>query len=133
MQRAFKRELVSLEDVFAFIQKFFAGESIDLKYLYSMNLAAEELFTNMVKYNPGNSNEIVVGVCRVDDELRLSLTDFDVGAFDPTKVSAAAPPGPLKHRKRGGLGLCLVRQMMDAITYDYENRQSKITVTKKLR
>jgi len=133
MQRAFKREFDSLEDVFAFIQEFFARESIELKYLYSMILAAEELFTNMVKYNPGNSNEIVVAVCRVDDELRLSLTDFDVDAFDLTKVSAAPPSGPLKNRKRGGWGLCLVRQMTDAITYDYENRQSRITVTKKLR
>lgn len=133
MQRAFKREFDSLEDVFAFIQEFFARETIDLKYLYSMILAAEELFTNMVKYNPGNSNEIVIAVCRVDDELRLSLTDFDVDAFDLTKVSAAPPPEPLKNRKRGGWGLCLVRQMTDAITYDYENRQSRITVTKKLR
>jgi serine/threonine-protein kinase RsbW len=132
MQRAFKRNFDSLENIFAFIEECFARENIERRHLYSINLAAEELFTNMVKYNPGNANEIVVGICRIDDELCLSLTDFDVDPFDPTKASAAPPPGTLKDRKRGGLGLFLVRQMMDSFTYNYENRQSRITVTRKL-
>jgi anti-sigma regulatory factor (Ser/Thr protein kinase) len=133
MQRTFKREFESLEDIFAFIQEFFARENIESRHLYNINLAAEELFTNMVKYNPGNLNEILISVSRVDNELRLSLTDFDVDAFDVTKGPTKPPAGTLKDQKRGGLGLRLVRQMVDGITYDYENRQSRITVTKNLR
>jgi len=133
MRRTFKREINSLEGIFAFLREFFAGEAIDPRHLYSVDLAAEELFTNMVKYNPGNRNEILVSISRVGDELRLSLTDFDVDAFDITQAPSDPLPAELQDRKGGGMGLCLVRQMMDGIAYDYENRQSSITVTKNLR
>ncbi len=133
MRKTFKRDFGSLDDVFAFIGEFFAEETIDSRHFYGVSLAAEELFTNMVKYNPKNPNEILVSISRVDNELQLSLTDFDVDAFDVTRPADVPLPGDLQDRKRGGMGLHLVRQMMDGITYDYTNRQSRITVIKNLR
>ncbi len=133
MRRTFKRDFGSLEGVFGFIREFFAEETIDSRHLYGVNLAAEELFTNMIKYNPGNPNEILVSIDRVDNELQLSLTDFDVDAFDVTQAGVDPLPGELQDRKRGGMGLRLVRQMMDGLAYDYANRQSRITVVKNLR
>lgn len=133
MQKLFRRGIDSLEDIFAFIQEFFSREEIDRKHLFSVNLAAEELFTNMVKYNPGNANEILISLCKVDDQLRLTLIDSDVDAFDVTGFHSEPPGRPLKDLQRGRLGLRLVRRIVDSMTYDYQNRQSRITVTKHLR
>jgi serine/threonine-protein kinase RsbW len=133
MRQTFKRDLGSLEGIFAFLCRFFAEETIDSRHFNSVNLAIEELFTNMVKYHPENPNEISVSLCRVGDELHLSLTDFDVDAFDVTQADAGLLPGELGDRTSGGMGLRLVRQMMDGVVYDYKNRESRITVIKNLR
>ena len=133
MQKTFKREISSLEGIFAFIQDFFARECIASRHLYSVSLAAEELFTNMVKYNPGNANDILIDVSTAGDQLRLTLTDLDVDSFDVTQARPAPRGVPLQDLRGGGFGLCLVQQMVDGMAYDYEGRRSTVTVTKKLR
>jgi anti-sigma regulatory factor (Ser/Thr protein kinase) len=60
----------------------------------------------------------------------VSLTDFDVEPFDITKFKPYDAGLPLAERKPGGLGIHLVRAVMDEVTYEYENRCSRITLTK---
>jgi anti-sigma regulatory factor (Ser/Thr protein kinase) len=93
----------------------------------------EELFTNMVKYNPGNSNDILLGVDKIDSNVTISLTDFDVDPFDVTEERDVDIESPLTERKVGGLGLHLIKKMVDSIEYDYSDRQSKITFTKGIK
>ncbi len=133
MQKAFKREIASLDAIFAFIRDFFDREHIDSRHLYTMNLAAEELFTNMVKYNPGNAGDILIDVEADEDRLRLTLTEHDADFFDVTRPRPAPDDVPLQDRRKGGLGLFLVQQMVDGIAYEHEGRRSTVTVTKKLR
>ena len=51
--RSFRRSFDSLEEIFAFTSDFFAAHGIDRGLLPTVDLALEELFTNMVKYSPG--------------------------------------------------------------------------------
>ena len=133
MERGFRRSFDSLHEIFAFLDGFFAREHIDSKHRYGMYLAAEEFFTNMVKYNSGKSpGEIRIEIARTDDQLRLALTDFDVEPFDVTKAKPVPKDTPLEARRRGGLGLQIVREMMDSVTYDYRDRCSRVTVVKNL-
>ena len=90
----------------------------------------EELFTNMVKYNPENSNDILLDVAADDNGVTVSLTDFDVDAFDVTTDRHINVDAPISDRTPGGLGVHLIQQMVDSLQYDYENRQSKVTFTK---
>ena len=50
--RSFRRSFDSLEEIFAFTSEFFAAHGIDRGLLPTVDLALEELFTNMVKYSP---------------------------------------------------------------------------------
>lgn len=133
MERGFRRSFDSLHEIFTFLDAFFAREHIESKHRYAMYLAAEEFFTNMVKYNscaiPG---EILIEIARTDDQLRLALTDFDVEPFDVTKARPVPKDTPLEARKRGGLGIQIVREMMDSVTYDYRDRRSCVTVVRNL-
>jgi len=63
----------------------------------------------------------------------MSLTDFNVEPYDISRAPAVDISLPLAKREPGGLGLQLVRRLVDELTYDYTNRQSRITVTKNLR
>ena len=51
-ERSFRRSFDSLEEIFAFTAGFFAANGIDRGLLPTVDLALEELFTNMVKYSP---------------------------------------------------------------------------------
>ena len=65
MQQEFERNLTSLESVFEFVKEFFSKESVDASHRYAVDLAVEEICTNMVKYSPEGRQEIVIQPTRV--------------------------------------------------------------------
>lgn len=132
MERSFKRTFDSLQEIFGFIGEFFAGQAIDERHRYAVDLAVEELFTNMVKYNPGVPHDIQIGLERLDDHLAISLMDPDSEPFDPNRAGDAAVDRPIEERRPGGLGIHLVRKMMDRIDYEYTGRCSRTTLIKRL-
>lgn len=127
----FKRSLDSLSEISKFLKDFFVVQGIGPDHLESVTLATEELFTNMLKYGRGDA-EILIGLERKDRELSVSLTDFDVDEFDLTKVPEVRVDRPLSERKPGGLGIHLIKKMMDRIEYEYVDRCGTTTFFKTL-
>ena len=132
MEKKFRRDLASLAGVFDFMKEFMVSNGIDDTSAYSSNLAVEEIFTNFVKYGAMSDSEISVSLTRDADRLIISIADPDSEEFDVTAFPEADTNLPLKERKIGGLGIHLVRQMMDEVKYEYEDRNSKITLVKYL-
>ena len=130
MQKKFTRNFDSLEKIFEFTELFFEKESIQESVRYPVHFVMEELFTNMVKYNPGKSSDILLNVDNVDGGITVSLTDYDVDAFDVTAARQVDIESPVDTRRVGGLGLHLIQKMVDTLKYDYTDRQSTITFTK---
>jgi len=133
MRKKFKKEIHALDDIFTFIQEFFTFEKIDSQYIFPVNLAIEELFINRVKYHPETRNDVLISLERDAEQITASLTDFDVESFDITQAEDVPTDLPIEKREVGGLGIHLIRQMVDHIEYEYSNRNSKITFIKKLR
>jgi len=108
------------------------AEALDRDDLFAVNFAVEELFTNMVKYNADNGQDILLDLRRTDDVLTVRLTDFGVEPFDVTQAPDADVTLPIEQRVPGGLGLHLTRRLVDAIEYVYipERRESRITFRK---
>ena len=132
--RGFRRENGSLEEVFAFLEDFTEVEEVGDREAFCINLVVEELFTNMVKHNEGGGESIAVSIERVDDRVHLELVDFDVSPFDPSSAAKVSVTAGVEERSPGGLGLHIVKTMVDELTYDYddENRRMRISVTKRL-
>jgi anti-sigma regulatory factor (Ser/Thr protein kinase) len=97
-----------------------------------VDFALEEIFTNMVKYNPDGKHDVSINLDKLGDRLRITLTDFDVEPFDVSKAEEPRIDVPLEERDVGGLGLHLTRKMMDDVDYEYVDRRSIITLTKML-
>ena len=129
MNKKFKRSFQSLEPIYALTERFFTQESIDRLHLFPVSFAVEELFTNMVKYNADGQGDILLSLDRDDGVLTVSLTDFDAERFDVTQTPDVATDEPLETRRAGGLGLHLVRRMVDDIQYHHSGRETRITFT----
>lgn len=133
MERKFKRNNNALAEIFSFAEESCAQLQIDTSLIFSVNFVIEELFTNMVKYNKSGSNsDISVSFNKQDSRLYIVLTDYDVDSFDLTKVDNVDTSQSLDERKIGGLGVHLVKKMVDDVQYNYSNRQSTITLIKNL-
>ena len=132
MQRTFVRSYDSLGEIFEFTSLFFNKEDIEESVRLPVQFVTEELFTNMVKYNPGNANDILLSVATDGEVVTVTLTDYDVDEFDVTERRDVDITLPLDKRKIGGLGLHLIQHMVDTLEYDYSERKSKITFTKGL-
>ena len=132
MDKKFKKDLNSLDGIFKFINEFSAKTGVDESVVFTINLVIEELFTNMVKYTYENSDEILLQLKKNAEDLIIHLTDFDVDPFDITKTAEVDTKQSLEERRVGGLGIHLVKQMIDKIEYEYKDRQSKIILIKHL-
>lgn len=132
MERKFKREIKSLDQISNFITDFISKNLIDDSIGFTVNLVIEELFTNMVKYNLESTSEISISLAKDGKKLVISLTDYEVEPFDITRTEEVNTRKPIEDRKPGGLGIHLVKRLVDKIDYEYEGRQSKITLVKNL-
>lgn len=130
----FRREIEAIGEVFAFLESFVDGQKIDEKTAFCINLVVEELFTNMVRHNEGGGDRIALSIDRQNDRVHLELIDFDVEPFDPKTAEVPSVDAGIEERRPGGLGIYLVKQMVDELNYAYEteNRRMRITVTKTL-
>lgn len=97
--------------------------------MFALSFAVEEIFTNMVKYNPAGPADVAMSLAATEKELTVTMEDEQEGEFDPTK--APDPPFGLElaKRKPGGLGLYLVRKMVQRVEYERKDARSIITLT----
>ena len=129
----FHRSFDALDQVFGFTRGFYDREGVPDEERLVFDFCVEEIFTNLVKYSRGNLQDIELALDRTGDRVQACLTDFDVEPYDITRAPEVDISLPVASREPGGLGLQLVRWLVDELTYDYTNRQSRITVTKNLR
>ena len=132
VEQSFTRSIKALDHVFDFTNEFALSHTLNDKIRYVLDLAVEEFFTNMVKYNSRSSLDITLGIQKSGDSLRIRLTDYNVDRFDITQVKEPQLDLSLRERKVGGLGLYLTKKVIDRIDYQYENRNSIVTLIKKL-
>lgn len=132
MEKSFKREINALDEVFEWIAAFMAAHQIDQAAAYAVNLAVEELFTNMVKYGAGNAADILIAIDRKEKDLVVTMIDSGGESFDVTKSAEVDVTKRLEDRQPGGLGLHLVKKMLDRLDYEYLNQQNRITLIKHL-
>jgi anti-sigma regulatory factor (Ser/Thr protein kinase) len=132
MEKQFKRDVQSLESIFRFIEQFISSNGIEPSTVYPIELAVEELFTNILKYQPGGKSDVAVHLEKTDTKLIVRLQDFDAEPFDLTQSAEIDTDNYIKQQKPGGLGIHLVKRMVDDLDYKYNNRTSTITLIKNL-
>ncbi len=129
--KSFPRRIDALEEIFEFVSAFVGDHPIDERSRMTINLVVEELFTNLVRHNRGGGDSILLTLDRTNGCLALELVDADVDPFDPDSVAPVPVEARIGERRPGGLGIHLVREMVDSLDYDYEtdSRRMRVSVT----
>ena len=129
-EKTFTRDVDNLGDIYRFAEDQMLAGDIDDSVRFPIQLALEELFVNLVTYNPGARKDILVGIEIANKGVAVTITDHDAAEFDVTKQRGVDTSASLTERKPGGLGLHLIQHMVDTLEYDYRNGRSRIRFSK---
>ena len=132
MNKKFPRNLDSLENIYGFITGFVSIAELDKHLHFQIDLVVEELFTNMIKYDHDKLGGIELKLERRNNRLIITMTDFNVHRFDPTRTQPYNINSDLKSRPVGKLGIHLIKQIVDRIEYCYLDNNSIIKMTKQI-
>jgi anti-sigma regulatory factor (Ser/Thr protein kinase) len=98
----------------------------------SVNLALEEALSNVIFYafEKGSEQEINIDFKLKGTELTIVISD-EGKPYDPTQKEDPDINLPIEDRPIGGLGIFLIRQIMDEVAYNRIDQKNQLTLTKK--
>jgi anti-sigma regulatory factor (Ser/Thr protein kinase) len=127
-------EVKEIERLNRVVRQFGELHEIPGRTLYAVNLALDEVVTNVVLYGfeEGNQETVTVQMSVNSAELRCEVVDGG-RAFDPLQAPTPDLSAPLQDRELGGLGIHLVRSLMDRVNYRRDGDKNVLTMTKRIR
>ena len=106
---------------------------MDMAIAIQMNLAMEEAVVNVMDYAypAGTVGDVTIEAESEDDQLQFTIIDSGT-PFDPTAKEEVDTTLSAEERPIGGLGIHLVRQLMDSINYERIDGKNILTLRKKI-
>ena len=124
----------NLNKVQAFIDEELEAVDCPMLTQTAIDIAVEELFVNIASYAYDTGiGTAVVQVTVNEEPLSVEITFIDNGRqYDP--LSKADPDTTLSagQRKKGGLGVFMVKKSMDDVIYEYKDGKNILTIKKNL-
>jgi serine/threonine-protein kinase RsbW len=116
-----------------FLRQFWSDASLPSTETRAFELALEEVFMNVALHGSpaGTTPRVEVSLSLRDSELTMTIED-DGPPFDPLTVPPPDVTASLGARPVGGLGVFLVRQMMDAVSYQRVGSHNQLRLTKEI-
>ena len=128
--RAFAARLSALPATAAFVDAFCARHGIGSADALRLTLVVEELFTNSVVHGYGGEGDAAIEVTLAAAAGEIALLYEDAAhPYDPLAQFAAAPDhlhGTVESRPAGGLGIHLVRELVEGARYAREDGRNRL-------
>ncbi len=116
-----------------FIETIAEESGISQALAMSLNLALEEAVTNVILYAYPDGTEGLVDIEAIIRKHQICFNITDSGRpFDPTQVAEVDTTLPLEERPIGGLGIHIVRSIMDEVSYNREDGHNFLRLIKNL-
>ncbi len=114
-----------------FIQRIADEKQLAPGVIMNVNLALEEAVTNVIlyAYPPGTEGTLEIRATVGDHSLRFTISD-EGQPFDPTAAPEVDTNQGFAQRRIGGLGIHLVRQIMDNVRYEWKDGKNLLTMIK---
>ena len=125
-------DAAQLPQLTAFVQQFWSSAELPPGGSMAFELALEEVFMNVVMHGAkGRSCRVEVCLALGADSVTMTVEDDGPG-FDPLSLPPPDVTTSLAERPVGGLGVFLVRQMMDDVSYARVAHHNQLRMTKRV-
>ena len=127
-------QLFEVQKLSRLVEAFGEVEGLSTEAVFSMNLALDEVVTNIIRYaheDDGRQHLIVVRLALDQDMLTAQVED-DGRAFNPLEAPPPDMGATIEDRPIGGLGIHLMRSVMNSVEYQREDGRNVLIMKKKL-
>ena len=127
-----KNTLAEVQRAIVAFEAFANEYAIEQPIMYKVNIVLDELLSNIVKYSFPDDKEHEIDITIelfTTGKLTVCLTDAGV-PFNPFEAPEPDLAIPLEEREIGGLGIVLVKKLMDEYHY---KRQANLNVTSMIK
>ena len=127
-----KSELKNLSVIGDYIAETLNRFSSDSMTINQVKLAVDEACTNIMKHAySGRTGDISLILELVNGDLICTIKDKG-RHFDPSSIPPPDLSSGLDQRKVGGLGIYLIRELMDEVSYSFNQKGNVLTMRKRL-
>jgi serine/threonine-protein kinase RsbW len=128
-----KNRLSELERASRFVEEVGKRCGLPAKAIFETNLALDEVLTNLISYayEDAGEHDIVVRLKVYGEEIALEVED-DGRPFNPLEVTPPRLDVPVDQRPVGGLGIHLVRKVMDGLEYKRHGGKNLLVMKKRV-
>lgn len=132
-QRTVPADASQLTVLNGFLREFWTKAELEPAGLRSFELALEEIFLNIAMHapRPGNAPRVEVSLSLGADTVTMTVED-DGPQFNPLLLPPPDVSASLADRSVGGLGVHLVRQVMDTVSYARVAGRNRLHLSKRL-
>jgi serine/threonine-protein kinase RsbW len=128
-----KNDLAELKDLCLHCEELGQSFGLSERFIFQTNLALDELFTNIVTYGFKDKEEHRITINITVDQKALTLCIEDDGVpFDPIHAPEPDLTCSMEDAKVGGLGIHLIKNIMDEIKYSRVDGKNVLHLTKYL-
>jgi len=122
--------LEKFDELIGFVNEFIKDAEIDTDVCSDLLVAVEEIFVNIASYAyPGGEGDVTVRLISEEDKMTIIFIDNGI-PYDPLSNSDPDISLSIEERKIGGLGVFMVKEMMDKISYEYKDGQNILIIEK---
>ena len=115
------------------IEAFGDKHGVPDRAVFNLNLALDEILTNVVEYAFPDDGRHEILVRLILDEVAIIAEVIDDGvAYDPTARPDPDTSLPLEERPIGGLGVFFAKRMMDRVEYHRDGHRNRLTLVRLL-
>ena len=126
-------DIATISQLIEFVETVCEEKGLDMALTMNLNLALEEAVVNVMSYAyPDSQGDVKVDIIIDDQKVVSILTDSGI-PFDPTQKGDVDTTLPAEERPIGGLGIHLVKQIMDKVSYQYVGNQNILTLEKNIK
>lgn len=124
-------KMQSFESMMQFIEDGAKSQGFDVKDVNQIKIAAEEALVNVINYAYHDEGGEVEINCDTKEGKGLVIEVIDRGApFDPTSIPEPDINAPIEDRRIGGLGVYMMQQLMDEVSYRRDGDRNILTLAK---
>ena len=133
MKKIFSAEDHNLDHVLEFVREKLEENNANIKLIMTIPLAIEEIFVNVAHYAyKGAKGDFEIDLNFKDDNIIITVEDSGV-EFNPLAKEDPDIHLSAEDRKIGGLGIYMVKKIMDNVEYKRENDKNILILTKKIK